>query len=76
MTITLSPDLEAAVNDMARRHGVSPEELAIRVLREHIHTGTSPVQPQDEWERRLLSAATDCGVSLPDKALTREAMYD
>lgn len=35
-----------------------------------------PIQPQDDWERRLLEAASDCGVSLADEALRREALYD
>ena len=34
------------------------------------------LEPRDEWERRLLSAASDCGVSLSNEALSREEMYD
>jgi hypothetical protein len=33
-------------------------------------------QPRDEWERGLLEAARDCGVSLPDSALSSEGRYD
>ena len=29
-----------------------------------------------DWERRLLSLSLDCGGSLPDEALSREALYD
>lgn len=35
-----------------------------------------PIQPRDEWERRLLGLAKDCGVSLSNDALSREALYD
>jgi hypothetical protein len=35
-----------------------------------------PVQPRDEWERKLLGAATDCGVSLPDAALSSDGLYE
>jgi hypothetical protein len=35
-----------------------------------------PIQPQDEWERRLLAVAKDCGVSLPDSAVSSEGLYD
>jgi len=35
-----------------------------------------PFEPQDEWERGLLEAAIDCGVSLPDSAFSREELYD
>jgi predicted DNA-binding antitoxin AbrB/MazE fold protein len=31
---------------------------------------------QEEWLRRLRGAATDCGVSLSDEALSREELYD
>lgn len=33
-------------------------------------------EPQDDWERRLREAASDCGVSPPDEALSREELYD
>jgi predicted DNA-binding antitoxin AbrB/MazE fold protein len=47
--------------------------------------GTAPIsgsasvgtfEPRDDWERRLQSAAIDCGVSLPDTALASDALYD
>jgi hypothetical protein len=75
MVITLGPDLEAALNERARRQGVAPEVLAIEALREHFLPPALP-QPRDEWERRLLGLARDCGVSLPDRVLSREALYD
>jgi hypothetical protein len=34
------------------------------------------LEPQDEWERRLLAAAVDCGVSLPNSALSSDELYD
>ncbi len=34
MVITLGPDLEAALNDLARQQGVAPEELALKALRD------------------------------------------
>ncbi len=34
MVITLGHDLEAALNDQARKQGVSPELLALDALRE------------------------------------------
>jgi predicted transcriptional regulator len=78
MIIALSPDLEAALSELARRRGIAPEELAIEALRERFLTDVTAatVQPRDEWERRLLGVATDCGVSLPDSALSREGLYE
>jgi hypothetical protein len=36
----------------------------------------TPPIPADEWERKLFETASDCGVSLSDDAVSREAMYD
>jgi hypothetical protein len=74
MVITLDPELEAAVTEMARREGVAPEALALRVLRERFLAAA--LQPRDEWERNLLALAKDCGVALSDADLSREALYD
>jgi predicted transcriptional regulator len=75
MVITLSPDLEAALSELARRQGVAPEVLALQVLRERL-LAAAALKPRDEWERGLLEAARDCGVSLPDSSLSSEALYD
>jgi hypothetical protein len=76
MTITLGPELEAALSEVADRQGVAPEVLALNVLRERFLTPAPPVQPRDEWEQRLLGLAKDCGVSLSDEALSREELYE
>jgi predicted DNA-binding antitoxin AbrB/MazE fold protein len=34
------------------------------------------LQPRDEWERGLLAAARDCGVSLSNEAVSSEGLYD
>jgi hypothetical protein len=75
MTITLSPELEAALSEAARREGVSPDTLALNVLRERF-LPRSAIQPQDDWERELLALAKDCGVSLSNEALSREQLYE
>jgi len=75
MVINLDSELEAALVERARQQGVSPEALAINALREEF-LAAAALQPQDEWERGLLAAARECGVSLPDSALSSEALYD
>jgi hypothetical protein len=75
MVLTLDPELETALNEQAGRLGVSPEVLAVNALRERFLTAAA-LQPRDEWERGLLATARDCGVSLPDSALSSEALYD
>ena len=76
MVITLDSQLETALKEQARQQGIAPEALALSVLRERFQ-GTSPLPPsQDEWARLLRSAATDCGVSLSNEALSREELYD
>lgn len=76
MVITLTPELEAVLTDAARGKGTSPEALALGALRERFMPKDASLEPRDEWERRLLAAASDCGVSLSDDALSRENIYD
>ena len=75
MVITLDPDLEAALKELARIRGLAPEVLVIEVLRERLLV-SADLEPQDEWERGLLTAARECGVSLPDSALSSEGLYE
>lgn len=75
MSITLDPDLEARLKELAEKQGVSPEALALTALRQHLALAAK-LEPRDEWERRLLSLATDCGVSPPLEAMTSEGLYD
>jgi hypothetical protein len=76
MVIKVESDLETALNAEAQRRGVSPETLAVDALRQRFLPRPLPFEPQDEWERGLLEAAIDCGVSLPDSAFSREELYD
>jgi predicted transcriptional regulator len=73
MTITLDAKLEAALNELAQRRGVAPELLALEALRDRF---LGIPEPRDEWERRLLQAASHCGVSLSDEAISSEGIYD
>lgn len=75
MTLTLPSPLAAALAEQAHRRGVAPEALAVDVLLRHLLPVAIPA-PLDEWERGLLAAARDCGVSLPDSALSSEGLYD
>jgi hypothetical protein len=75
MVITIGPELEAVLNDLARRQGIAPEELALNALRERF-LAKDPLEPRDEWERHLLSLAKDCGVSLSNWAVSSEGIYD
>ena len=76
MVITLAPDLEVALNDLARKQGVAPEVLAQNALRERFVGPALRVQARDEWERRLFEAATDCGVALSHEAVSSEGLYE
>jgi hypothetical protein len=75
MVITLPSELEAALNAAASRQGVPPEVVALNVLRERLLKSTQ-LEPRDEWEKGLLEAARDCGVSLPNSALSSEGLYE
>ena len=73
------------LRERATRHGRTPAEEAKAILVEALH-GKRPedrapidalrIQPQDEWERRLLAAASDCGVSLSHEAVGSEGLYE
>jgi len=76
MVVKLTPDLEAALSRQARQRGIDPETLAIETLRQRFLPNVPAVEAQDEWERRLFSAAIDCGVSVPDSALSSEGLYE
>lgn len=76
MVITLDAKLEAAVKELAERQGVAPEVLALNVLRARFLPATPAVEPRDEWERRLLGLAKNCGVSLSDLAVSSEGLYE
>ena len=76
MVIILTPDLAAALNDLARKQGVAPEVLAVNALRERFLAAAVKVEPRDEWGRGLLAAASDCGVSLSNDAVSSEGLYE
>ena len=76
MVITVDSELEAVLNAQAEKQGVQPESLALAALRERFLAPVPPVVPQDEWERQLLGAASDCGVSLPHSALSSDGLYE
>lgn len=75
MNITFEPDLEAALNDSARRQGIAPSELIKTALRERF-LGSPAIVPRDDWERLLLTAASDCGVGVSHEAVSSEGLYD
>ncbi len=53
MTITLPTQFESALAEQAScQHGVTPEELALDVLRRHLLLAVPPA-PVDEAERKL-----------------------
>jgi hypothetical protein len=62
MTITLGPELEAALSKVVQRQGVAPEGLALNVLRERFLALASPIQPPQvrSWEFLGPAAAPAC----------------
>ena len=76
MVINLTPQLEAALNEQARRRGVAPENLALDALRDRFLPNAPAIEPRDDWERKLFGAAIDCGTSVPDSALSSDGLYE
>jgi len=75
MVITLDAELDQVLREAARQRGIAPETLVLSTLRQQFLAAIVP-QPRDDWERGLLAAARDCGVSLPDSAVSSEGLYD
>jgi len=73
MSISLDPELEARLKELAAKQGVTPEVLALSALRQRF---LKPSESEDEWVRLLRSAASDCGVSPPLEAMTSEGLYE
>lgn len=76
MVIHLGSELEAALIASAQRLGIAPEVLALDVLREKFLGTTTRIEPRDEWEVRLMAAASDCGVSLTHSTLGSDGLYE
>ena len=53
-----------------------PEGTRVRISPVVFKKNVRPVEPQDEWERNLFGAAIDCGVSVPDSALSSDGLYE
>jgi hypothetical protein len=76
MVIQLSAELKAILTAMAQKRGISPDQLIAETLMAHLTPQNHSLVPQDEWERRLFSIATPCGVSLTDESCSSEGIYD
>ena len=77
MPITLDAELEAALSAAAERRGISIQELARSALRERfVPSGPLRLEPQDDWEQKLMRLGLPIGANLSDEALSREGIYD
>ncbi len=81
--ITLTPEIEQGVAKRAQEMGTTPEHLVLEKLRAEFAPSAEqpgerkrPFEPQDEWERRLLSIGTPCGTSLSNEAVSSEGLYE
>jgi hypothetical protein len=76
LVISLPPEMEDALKELAKQKGMAPEALVVDTLRDRLASMTGAIQPRDDWERLILQAGTNCGVSLPDEALSSEGLYE
>lgn len=53
-----------------------PDKARVTLTVETHQVRSAGVQPHDEWERLLRGLAKDCGVSLPDLAVSSEGLYE
>ena len=76
MTITIDEGLAARIRAEAEKLGYHPHGLAIAVLCERFPHPVPTPEEHAAWMERLRALAIPAGVSLPNEALTREALYD
>jgi hypothetical protein len=74
MTLNLTPELETALAAWAAIRQLTPDALVAELLEPLLLP--APPEPKSEFERKLLSASTPCGVALSGHQLSREVMYD
>ena len=75
MYVSLSPEIETAVEERARKHGISPEEFVQETLRQHLGLEAS-LKEEEDWETLLERVGTPAGVSLTDEMTGSDALYD
>lgn len=76
MTVQLDSGLEARIRAEAERLGIHPHGLALQALYERFPNPIPTAAEVEARMARLRALAQDCGVSLPNEALTSEALYD
>jgi hypothetical protein len=74
MIISIPSELESALEQVASRHGVTPEQWIVDTVRTTLAI-TSPT-PADAWEELLFNVGSPAGVSLSDDATSRNCIYD
>ncbi len=70
MTVTLTPELEQAVAQDARKRGVAPEDAALTALRERFLPEMpfgGAVDNLSEWELEISAAAAAVGLAPADR---------
>jgi hypothetical protein len=75
MVINVPEDLASVLSEHAKERGIAPDILALETLRRQFVV-IPPPKPANERQRRLFEAAVDCGVSVPNWALSSEGLYD
>jgi hypothetical protein len=76
MVINVRPELEAVLREVSQQQGITPEDLVLIALHERFLPSAKAIEPQDEWDRRLLAGVMNCGGSILNSALRREELYD
>ena len=67
MEITLGPELEGALTEVARRQGITPEELALKVLRERLLPFAPDAAPRRDLSRSLVRLLRTAGSPCPTR---------
>lgn len=70
-TITLTPELETALDGLRQLYGTPETDAPAQRTEE-----PEALTPRNAWEALVLGLGLDAGVSLTDEQVSREAIYE
>jgi predicted DNA-binding antitoxin AbrB/MazE fold protein len=53
-----------------------PDKTRVRLTVSDRVEDSSTIEPRDDWDRSLLAAGQDCGISLSNVAVSSEGLYE
>ena len=74
--MTAQPHLRTRLTFRCARYETYTRAMIGITASEAFQPNAPAVEPRDDWERKLFGAALDCGVSVPDSAVSSDGLYE